>query len=62
VAANAPLAVMASKQIVTRSGTWPVDDMFARQRPYTDPVVNSADALEGARAFAEKRMPVWSGA
>ena len=62
VAANAPLAVMASKQIVARSGTWPVDEMFARQHPYADPVVNSADALEGARAFAEKRAPVWSGA
>ena len=62
VAANAPLAVMASKQIVARSGTWPVDEMFARQHPYADPVVNSADALEGARALAEKRAPVWSGA
>ena len=61
VAANAPLAVSASKQIVARAGAWLMEDMFACQRPYADPVINSADALEGARAFAEKRVPVWTG-
>jgi enoyl-CoA hydratase len=61
VAENAPLAVDASKQIVANSHTWPVDEMFARQRVFANPVVNSHDALEGARAFAEKRAPVWQG-
>ena len=61
VAENAPLAVVASKQLVTRSHTWSVDEMFERQRVFADAVVNSGDALEGARAFAEKRAPVWQG-
>lgn len=61
VAANAPLAVAASKQIVQRSHCWPVDTMFAQQRLYADPVLDSADAKEGATAFVEKRSPVWSG-
>lgn len=61
VAENAPLAVEASKQIVANSHTWPVDEMFARQRVFANPVVNSHDALEGARAFAEKRAPAWQG-
>jgi len=29
---------------------------------HTLPVFKSADAQEGARAFAEKRKPVWTGA
>ena len=61
VAENAPLAVIASKQLITRSHTWSVDEMFERQRVFADPVVNSDDALEGARAFAERRAPVWQG-
>ena len=61
IADNAPLAVVASKQIVAHSHTWPVEEMFSRQRVFADPVVNSEDALEGARAFAEKRTPLWQG-
>lgn len=61
IAGNAPLAVAASKRIVAESGTWPTESMFTRQAPVADPVVNSKDAQEGARAFAEKRAPVWRG-
>ena len=61
VALNAPLALIASKQIIMQSATWGVDEMFQRQRAWADTVVNSADALEGATAFAEKRAPVWQG-
>jgi enoyl-CoA hydratase len=35
--------------------------MFARQDAITLPVFDSADAREGAAAFAEKRPPVWRG-
>ena len=61
VAENAPLAVVASKQLIAGSHTWPTDEMFARQKTLVAPVINSKDALKGARAFAEKRAPVWGG-
>jgi enoyl-CoA hydratase len=61
IAANGPLALMASKQVINESRDWEASDMFARQRVITDPVFVSADAREGAAAFAQKRMPVWQG-
>ncbi|WP_444984836.1 crotonase/enoyl-CoA hydratase family protein [Halomonas mongoliensis] len=60
--ANAPLALAASKAIVSHSHDWPDDLMFDRQRELTDPVNASEDAREGATAFAEKREPVWRSA
>jgi crotonobetainyl-CoA hydratase len=32
-----------------------------RQLPSVDKLYSSEDQLEGARAFAEKRDPVWKG-
>ncbi|WP_406465882.1 crotonase/enoyl-CoA hydratase family protein [Streptomyces sp. NBC_00111] len=61
IAANGPLAVRASKQIVTESADWAADEVWARNRVACEPVFASADAKEGARAFAEKRAPRWSG-
>ncbi|WP_433222419.1 crotonase/enoyl-CoA hydratase family protein [Dactylosporangium sp. CS-047395] len=61
VAANAPLAVAASVQVARRSADWPDGESFARQDEYFDPVFASADAAEGARAFAERRAAVWAG-
>jgi enoyl-CoA hydratase len=59
VAANAPLAVRATKQVVVESGAWARDEMWDRQRDVVAPVFVSEDAKEGARAFAEKRPPIW---
>lgn len=59
IALNGPLALMASKRIVRESADWSESDMFDRQREITAPVFESEDAKEGARAFAEKRKPVW---
>ena len=59
ITANAPLAVVASTQLIARSHTWPEERMFALQKAIADPIGNSADAQEGARAFAEKRAPLW---
>lgn len=59
---NAPLAVRATKAIVRRTSDWAEEDAFAGQGEIADPVLNSADAQEGARAFAEKRRPVWQSA
>jgi len=61
LARNAPLALAASKQVVVESADWPLSEAFTRQAPITDPVFASADAREGAVAFAEKRAPVWRG-
>lgn len=61
IAANGPLAVAASKRVVANSVGWNDPDGFAFQREATESVFRSADALEGARAFAEKRAPVWRG-
>ena len=61
VAAGGPLALAATKRIVTESADWPEHEFFARQRDIIEPVMSSEDAREGARAFAEKRAPVWQG-
>lgn len=61
IAANAPLAVASSKQIVSQSVDWSVDEAFERQLAFVTPVLASEDAREGAVAFAERRPPVWVG-
>jgi enoyl-CoA hydratase len=61
VARNAPLAVSASKQVIVESADWDTTEAFARQRSIIDPIFTSADAREGAMAFAERRAPVWKG-
>jgi enoyl-CoA hydratase len=61
IAANAPLALETTKRIVVESGDWPSAEAFARQNDIMAPVFSSADAVEGATAFAEKRAPVWRG-
>ncbi len=61
VAENGPLAVQTAKKIVTESRDWRQADMFDLQRPRVAHIFVSADAKEGATAFAEKRKPVWTG-
>lgn len=60
IAANGPLAVAVSRQVLSESLEWPEAELFERQNAITAAVFESADAREGARAFAEKRAPVWS--
>ena len=61
IAANGPLAVAATKQIMTECREWSRADEFDRQRAISVPVRESADAREGALAFREKRAPNWQG-
>ncbi len=69
IAANAPLAVQVSKQMVHRtwSGasdwnvTWSGEDPWDANNEALGIVFTSNDAMEGPRAFAEKREPRWSG-
>jgi enoyl-CoA hydratase/carnithine racemase len=61
IAANAPLAVRTSKQVVNLVQGASLDEAFERQGPLMQRIRESADAREGAVAFAEKREPKWTG-
>jgi enoyl-CoA hydratase/carnithine racemase len=59
LAANGPLALIASKQILQRQFDWSSEEMWEKQGAISGPVFASEDAKEGANAFKEKRPAVW---
>jgi enoyl-CoA hydratase len=61
VAANAPLALRASKTVLNKQWTWDDETFWAKQGELVAPVFASEDAIEGATAFSEKRDPNWKG-
>jgi enoyl-CoA hydratase len=61
VARNGPLAVTASKSVLSASSDWPLAEAFMRQEEIIAPVRSSSDAAEGARAFLEKRAARFTG-
>ena len=61
IAANAPLALAATKRVMRDAPDWRDAEFFEHQREIIDPVFSSEDAREGATAFAERRDPVWKG-
>ncbi len=69
IAVNAPLSLQHTKRMVHRTATGPSDwdgdwvgeDPWEVNDEATHAVFVSADALEGSRAFAEKRQPRWVG-
>lgn len=61
IAANGPLALAATKRILTDAAAWTEAEFWQRQGEITAPVFGSEDAREGATAFAEKRAPSWKG-
>lgn len=61
IAANGPLALIASKAVIRQSHEWTDAEMWAKQGAIVNPVFASEDAREGASAFAEKRKPNWQG-
>ncbi|MEU1597066.1 crotonase/enoyl-CoA hydratase family protein [Streptomyces sp. NPDC005708] len=69
IAKNAPLSLRHTKQTLHRTAAaasdwnpaWSGEDPWAINDEATALVFGSQDALEGPRAFAEKREPVWTG-
>ncbi|GAA3745919.1 enoyl-CoA hydratase [Spinactinospora alkalitolerans] len=61
IAANAPLAVAASKRVMAEADDWSGAEQWDRQNEIIGPIFTSHDAMEGAAAFAEKRKPNWKG-
>ena len=65
LAGGPPLVFAAIKEITRDTAHLPVQAAFdlvtKRQLKTVDTLYSSEDQLEGARAFAEKRPPVWKG-
>jgi enoyl-CoA hydratase len=61
ITANGPLAIATTKEIVVKSAQWSEDEMWEKVLPFIKPILTSNDAREGAKAFAEKREPNWTG-
>lgn len=64
IAENAPLSIQATKRIATGFADGAIvseADFWAANKREAAMVMSSADAREGPRAFAEKRIPSWKG-
>lgn len=61
IAANAPIGVLESKRMIRETAGRTEDAFWEFQQPVLEAVIASADAREGATAFAEKRSPNWTG-
>src|SRR5690606_22590429 len=62
IADNAPLTVWAAKKSVGAAMDLGCDRGFHEACHFHERVYSSQDAVEGPRAFAEKRSPRWIGA
>jgi enoyl-CoA hydratase len=61
IAANAPLAVQATKESVLRGLSTTLEEAYAIEQELSQEIFQTEDAKEGPKAFAEKRPPVWKG-
>lgn len=61
IAANAPLAVRATRAGVRELLALPLDEAYRRQEELGRPLRRTDDAREAQAAFVAKRKPVWKG-
>ena len=61
IAANGPLAVRAILQVAKDTDGLPIEEALRVSTKVGSPVFRTKDAAEGARAFIEKREPVYTG-
>lgn len=61
IAANAPLAVRASRRLVRSLDDASPDEVWRRSERELGQLFGTDDVREGARAFREKRSPRWAG-
>jgi enoyl-CoA hydratase len=61
IAANAPLAVQATKESVLRGMSTTLEEAYEIEQALSSTVFGTEDAKEGPKAFAEKRDPRWQG-
>jgi enoyl-CoA hydratase/carnithine racemase len=61
LATNAPLSVRAAKTMFTKVVEEITEKGLLMAKDIYEPVYASEDAVEGPRAFAEKRKPEWKG-
>ena len=61
IARNAPLGLAASKQLIREMQGRTEAEFWEYQNSVLPGVFGSADAIEGATAFTEKRPPNWTG-
>jgi enoyl-CoA hydratase len=60
IAANSPLGVRITKDVLGRQRSWSEDEAAGEQAVLREEVLAAPDAHEGAQAFAEKRAPRWA--
>jgi enoyl-CoA hydratase/carnithine racemase len=58
-----PMSIRASKEVAARGHGLPIEQALKGQAelPAVKAMLSSADFIEGPKAFAEKRKPIWSG-
>ena len=61
IAANGPLAVQAIRRSVRAASGVAEEEALRSEREIGLPVFQTKDAIEGPRAFMEKRPPEFSG-
>ncbi len=61
ILACAPLSLRATKQSVMQGLARPLAEAVPAAYAWESRCQSSQDALEGPRAFAERRTPVWTG-